>query len=163
MRQTRTVTIGPDTYEITQLGASLALDLWYDLAKALGPSFKDANPEDVAKLGMANPVAGLNILVELVQALPRELLHDVRSEFAKATKIKPPYEFSSDKELPFVTLDEKLFDDHFAGRMKAMGLWFAECFRLNFADFLDEPTSSAAPSGRTPTRSQSRSRPGSTG
>ena len=157
MKQTKTVTIGPDTYEITQLGASLALDLWYDLAKALGPTFRDVDPEVVVGLAKSNPIAGLNILLDLVQNLPRELLHDLRTEFAKTTKVQPPFTLNKG-EAPFVTMTEEMFDSHFAGRMKAMSLWFAECFRINFADFLEESGSSSAPEERTPKRSRSGSR-----
>lgn len=157
MKQTRTVTIGPDTYEITPLGASLALDLWFDLAKALGPTFRDVDFEKLTALMLTNKTALANIVVDLIEHLPKELVHDLRLEFAKNTKIQPPFQLNKG-EAPFVVMDEKLFDDHFAGRMGAMGLWFTECFKINFSDFLDDAVSSSAPEGRTPKRSRSGSR-----
>lgn len=163
MKQTKTITIGPDTYEITQLGARLALDLWLDVAKALAPVLKGADPQAVAQLAATNPVAGLEIILELVESLPKDLVNDLRSEFAKSTKIKAPFDFSGGKESPMVTMTDELFDGHFAGRMKAMGLWFAECLKVNFADFLDEGGNSNGKTEKTRTPSASRSRPGSSG
>ena len=113
MQQSKTVTIGSDTYTITQLGAKKGRAVAVRLAKLLAPM---AEGED----------RGLSAALQNLSDADLEYVCDA---FAALTSVK--------MERGSPQLDA-IFDMHFAGKYGAMVNWLVECVKFNFADFLDE-------------------------
>lgn len=147
-RKTKTVTVGEDTYQLTQLGAVEAHDLYNDLVAALGPKLKELVPQlaELAKLEELPAVQVGLLVVELKTAIPKALMRELRSAFMRTTRV--------DKGGVFLDLGAgDIFDQHFAGRMGAIDQWMVECAKHNFAGFLGDSGSSSG-SLQVPTASE---------
>lgn len=145
-RDTKTVTLDKDVYQITQLGAIEGSDIYHDLVRYVGPTLLEAfstKSEGGAQEDKEN--AALKIGTAMAQALgliPKEVMRDLRTKFSQNTKFKAGEIF-----LPLSEGDS--FDQQFAGRYKAMTAWLLAALKVNFADFLEsEP--SEAPKAQTP-------------
>lgn len=146
-RKTQKFQLGPEVYEITQLGTELGVPLGHRLMKALAPSVRDLVTEiagsDAKTLQAAIGQLGeVGVAIKLVQAFegaPTDLLVELGKTFAQVTTVK-----SSTLMLPL----DGLYDDHFAGRFDHWMQWVFCCVKFNFgASFLGR----LASSGATPT------------
>lgn len=153
-RKTERVTIGEDTYVITQLGGTVGSDLWDDILAAVGPKLmpqleklgdklgelKGVNLEsDEAKTAMLLTFAP--VIVDVLTTVPKALKQRWRKLFEEQTKL-----CTGSVELNMA--EAKLFDDHFAGRYVAMTAWEMVHLKHNFLSFLpSKPASISSAAG----------------
>lgn len=136
-RKNATITLGPDKYEVTQLGATEAYDLYNDLVGAIGPALKDT-VLNLAKKDNLLPEEQGFVILEFKRAIPKQLMRELREAFTKTTRVK--------QGAVFLDLAQgDIFDQHFAGRMQAIDLWMIACAKHNFLGFLAERVSSGDP------------------
>lgn len=153
-RKTERVTIGEDTYVITQLGGTVGSDLWDDILAAAGPKLVP----QLDKLGqLLGALQGVDlekgdaqvkqrllltfapVILDVVTTMPKALKQRWRTLFAEQTLV-----CLNSVELNMA--EAKLFDDHFAGRYVAMTAWEAAHLKLNFLSFLPSKPSSESSS-----------------
>jgi len=145
-RKTIVTTVGADTYELTQIGAVEAYDLYNELVAALGPKISErigALQELARKKELSEADTGMLIL-ELKAAVPRQLMRDMREAFARGTRVKTG-------SVLLQLSEGDIFDQHFAGRMTAIDQWMIACMKHNFMGFLGERANSGErPQDETP-------------
>jgi hypothetical protein len=144
-RKTVTVTLAGDTYEITHLGAVEAYELYNELVTAIGPKVRERAREftELAKKETLDPAEIGALIVEFRSAIPKQLMREMRSAFAKTTRVKVGAVFLS-------LAEGDIFDQHFAGRMTAVDTWMLACMKHNFMGFLGESgNSNSSPQGAT--------------
>lgn len=148
-RKTERVTIGEDTYVITQLGGTVGSDLWDDVLAAVGPKLMP----QLDKLG--GLLAGLKgidlesdqakqamlltfgpVVLDVLTTVPKPLKQRWRKLFEEQTKL-----CTGSVELNMA--EAKLFDEHFAGRYVAMTAWEMAHLKHNFLGFLPSKPKSA--------------------
>lgn len=119
------VVIDGETYSIRMLDGTVGFPLYTRLISCAGSAVKDlgkldGDPSDLAVRALGALVAGL----------PQDLYEQARSLFADSCVLHRP-----DGKQPRL---KNVFGTHFAGRYAHMSKWMLECFKVNFADFLDE-------------------------
>ena len=166
MRKVHRVAIGPDKYEFTQLGGIEGMELFHDLRKAAMPALarlhsdsellatldsKTANTAElVAKLD-GKLVSKLGeVVVGLLDAIPKPLERELRAAFARTCNVGVPAEGPHGKQTAFVPMGDAeqhdgIFDQHFSGRPGAYLAWMLEGLKFNFAGFLGDSGSGSAP------------------
>ena len=119
--------IDGETYEIRMLDGVVLHRLYTRLLTCAGGAMqifgKVEDTENHAELA-ARAIAAL------LSAIPQDLHEEARALFADNTTL-----FKASGQKPRL---KNVFGVHFAGRPMHMSKWFAECFKVNFADFLDE-------------------------
>jgi hypothetical protein len=120
---TETFSIGPDTYIITALPASVGRPLYLQLAQAIASALSDGTERGGAAL-IAGAVAGVSA----------ELFDRLCTTMAERTVLKCKDGAQLKEAVP---LDPATFDMHFACRYQAMVEWLVKCLQFNhMLDFL---------------------------
>jgi hypothetical protein len=119
--------IDGETYEIRMLDGLVGFDLYTRLLTCAGGAMKELGKIDAK--GDHSELA-LRALGALLSSLPPSLYAEARDLFAENTLV-----FKPSGQKPRL---KHCFGIHFAGRYAHMSKWMIECFKVNFADFLDE-------------------------
>lgn len=119
--------IDGETYEIRMLDGVVLHRLYTRLLACAGAAMQSFGK--IESTGDHTELAARAIGV-LLASLPQDLHEDARSLFADNTTV-----FKADGKKPRL---KNIFGIHFAGRPVHMTKWLIECFKVNFADFLDE-------------------------
>lgn len=128
-RKKKVVTIGDSEYEITQLPATEAYDLYNELVAAVGPVLAEKLPQLQGEELDQVAIGALTLLAK--QSIPRALMRDLRDAFARNSKVRV--------NGVFLELSERgIFDQHFSGRMPAIDVWVLNCAKHSFMSFLSE-------------------------
>lgn len=140
---TKTVTIGSDVYEITQLKTSDGLPIYSRLLKVLGPMVR-ATLADPAIVGgvkastegsdAVSGAAGIkiaNVVLQGFESLETAFLLELADTFKKVTKVQL---MAGGPMVDMAAGD--IFDQHFAGRYAQLTKWLLAHLHLNFTDFL---------------------------
>lgn len=143
MRQKKTVIIGATSYELTQLGATAGASLYHALVRAVGPTLRaklDDLPTllalEAGKSEEAHSAILLGLFIEVLEAVPPELMQRLQTTFGEAT-------VATINGVPIGLL--AVFDEHFAGAYHELVKWLLESIKFNFLNFLGSKAS-AAPS-----------------
>lgn len=119
---TETFSIGPDTYVITALPASVGRPLYLQLVQAIASALGGAHDGGAALI--AGAVAGVSS--ELFDKLCLTMAERTVLRCKDGAQLKEP-----------VALDPAMFDMHFACRYQAMVEWLVKCLQFNhMLDFL---------------------------
>jgi hypothetical protein len=140
--------IDGETYEIRMLDGVVGFRLYTRLLTCAGGALQALGKIDAE--GDRTELAA-RAIGALLASLPQDLYEEARGLFADNTTV-----FKASGQKPRL---KNVFGLHFAGRYAHLTKWMVECFRVNFADFLDEggPLSSliglAAKASQSPTAS----------
>lgn len=135
-RRKKTITIGTDEYELTQIGATESYELYNEVIAAVGPALQARLGEiaGLAKSDSLDEVQAAALVLEAKRSISRDLMRELRSAFARNSKAR----IGS----VFLELGEQgVFDQHFSGRMSAIDAWMVACMKHSFMSFLGESTS----------------------
>jgi len=119
------VTIDGETYEIRMLDGTVGFPLYTRLISCAGNAIKE-----LGKLDGSQEELAMRAIGALLTGLPQDLYEQARALFAESTVLH-----KADGKKPRL---KNVFGTHFAGRYAHMTKWMIECFKVNFADFLDE-------------------------
>jgi tail assembly chaperone len=119
--------IDGETYEIRMLDGVVGFRLYTRLLQCAGAALKELGKIDTK--GDHTELAARAVCA-LLAGLPPELYEEARALFAESTTLH-----KSDGKKPAL---KHHFGNHFAGRYAHLSKWMIECFKVNFADFLDE-------------------------
>jgi hypothetical protein len=123
MRETKTLSLGPSNYQVTQLGALAGSKVLLRAGRLVGSAI--TGRQDVE-----------SFLREILGGISDEDLDFVRNEFAKNTVI---LQTLADNKQSIIKLPmAENLDDHFANRYGDMIRWLVFCFKFNFESFLAE-------------------------
>lgn len=135
-QQVRSPEIDGFRYVVTQLDARTGRRLAFDLASSVLPAMAelmsalpDAKPDKETLAKAIGNQGAVSAVQRLVAALPPSRLDEITELMAESTAVHGPG--YGDAGAPL----SRQFEDHFAGRYKAMLQWLAFALRVNFADF----------------------------
>lgn len=134
-QEVRELELGGYTYRVTQLGARKAAEVLERLVKLVAPGtrgFADSvavaqTLDALAMMGL--PAAVATVLDELKVGTTME----VAEIFAPFTNVREDERTDG----PGPRLD-KVFDQHFAGKLSHLYRWLVFCVEVNYSDFFDE-------------------------
>jgi len=121
MRKTETVTVGSNTFQITQLGALQGRKVFLRLVKVLGPALSAAQ-------AAASPEAALGALLGQAGAVSEEDFEYLCDVFSEHTELVAAGKSQRLKEI---------FDVVFIADYKGMLEWLGASVKVNFASFFD--------------------------
>lgn len=126
--ETKTFTVGPDRYEITQLGALKGRRLYARVGQVAAGALDALTKAEGDGLTLGTV---LGALARLLEKADPDFIDELCDTFAETTRVH-----TKPNEAP--KLDRALFDQHFAARPKAIYMWLGVCLQHNFADFLGD-------------------------
>lgn len=135
-RETKTIEISGNKYDIKQLGGTAARRLFHRLMRTAGPKLANdieqiaeiaSNPAKIGEVKAAAKLSGL--FINVVAAIPEDLEEALFSAFIASSK------WLQSEELA-VQLNVEIFDEHFAGNPLGQDAWLAQCMKHNFLGFL---------------------------
>lgn len=123
MRETKTLTLGAQSYRVTQLGALAGRKVLLRAGRLVG----------AAIVGQHDVETFLRVMLE---GISDDDLDFACGEFAKVTTIIQVLQDSKKSTIEIPLSDA--FDDHFANKYGDMIRWLVFCFKFNFESFLGE-------------------------
>jgi hypothetical protein len=135
-RETKTIEVGGNKYEIKQLGGTAGRRLFHRLMRTAGPKLANdveqiaeivTNPESIGEIKAAAKLSGL--FINVIAAIPEDLEEAFFTAFISNCK------WLQSEDLA-VQLNVEIFDDHFAGNPLGQDAWLVQCMKHNFVGFL---------------------------